>query len=483
MHLSEGQPSRPAHPYIAAVEGQEHPPARLTAMAAVAALLVTLAVITAPFLRFAYRAPELHVALETSAALTALVLAFLVYGRFRLSGALQELLLSMSLGLVAVVNLSLAVLPPVLGIESAELLDWGSVGLRLLGTLLLTAAALTPMRRVVGHRSPGWIVLGLLGLVALVAAVLAAAGELPAPVDPDLDLSDSGRPLVIGHPLLLFAQAAGAVAYAVSAIAFTRQAAHRPDQLLRWLGAGCVLAAFSRVNYFLFPSLYSDYVYTGDLLRFAFYVLLLIGAAREVQSYWAARAQAAVLEDRRRLARDLHDGLTQELTYIWTQSRRLTELPGDVQTVERINGAAARALDEARGAIAALTRTSGAGFDAVLQETADGLASRYDTPVQLEVEPGAQVTPEQGDAVLRIVAEAFRNAVRHGQAKAVRIELSAEPLRLVVRDDGKGFAPGASNSGGGFGLTSMRERAEGLGADFAISSGVGEGTTVSVGWP
>jgi signal transduction histidine kinase len=237
------------------------------------------------------------------------------------------------------------------------------------------------------------------------------------------------------------------------------------------------------VNYLLFPSLYSDYVYTGDLLRLGFYVLLLVGAAREVQSFWEARAKAAVLEDRRRMARDLHDGLTQELSYIRSQSRRLEAHPEDRQAAERIGGAAARALDEARAAIAALTRTTDTGFYDVLLAAADGLATRYDAKVVVDADDRVAVSPAQGDAVLRIVAEAFRNGVLHGEAATVHIEVSGVPLRLVVRDDGHGFDTSVSKSSGGFGLTSMRERAEGLGAHFVLESTPGEGTTVIVVWP
>lgn len=455
---------------------------RLTALAAVAAALATGAVIGLPFLRFAYRAPELHVALETTAALTALVLAFLVYGRFRATGSLQALLLALSLGIVAIANLLLAMLPAALGIEGQGVRDWASVGLRLLGTLLLTVAALLRPELVVSRRgatTAAGVVLFLLGVVAM---LVGAVTDLPAAIDPDLDLSESGRPLVVGHPLLLAAHALGGVAYAVAAVAFTRQAVRRPDPLVRWLGAACALAAFSRVNYLLFPSLYSDYVYVGDLLRFGFYVLLLVGGALEVQSFWQARAQAAVLEDRRRLARDLHDGLTQELSYIWTQTRALEGGSADPEAVQRINSAAARALDEARSAIAALTRRSSEGFHDVLLATADGLASRYDAKVVLDVDESAAVAPAEGDAILRIVAEAFRNAVLHGGAGTVQVLLAGSPLCLEVRDDGAGFDPGAV-SGSGFGLVSMRERAEGLGAEFALVSRPGTGAAVTVRWP
>jgi hypothetical protein len=136
----------------------------------------------------------------------------------------------------------------------------------------------------------------------------------------------------------------GALLYAVAAVALTRKAARSPDELLRWVGAACVVGVFARVHYMLYPSLYSEFVYTGDLLRLGSYLLMLVGATREIRSYWAARQEAAVLEDRHRMARDLHDGLTQELTYISTQAHRMLARP-EPRTAEQIAAAAQRHPD------------------------------------------------------------------------------------------------------------------------------------------
>ena len=75
----------------------------------------------------------------------------------------------------------------------------------------------------------------------------------------------------------------------------------------------------------LFPSLYTDWLYTGDFLRTGAYLLLLIGAVSEIQHYWHVQAELAVLDDRRRLARELHDGVIQELAYIKSEGRALPE--------------------------------------------------------------------------------------------------------------------------------------------------------------
>ncbi len=344
-------------------------PAALSGLMAGAALVLTAAVAFLPFLRFAYRAPVLHVVLETAEGMVALLVAYLLYGRFRRTGRVRSLLVMCALVVLALASLGLQALPQAL-FAGGDPTPWAPLAVRTLGVALLTAAALTPPSVRAG------VVAARTSLIACVGAVLVLGVGgivfgplLPPAVDATLDPTTATSPAVVGHPALLGAQVLTGLLYAVSSVAFTRQAERESDELQRWIGAGCALAAVARINYLLFPSLYSDFVYTGDLLRLGFYVFLLTGALREVRSYWESQAYAAVLEDRRRLARDLHDGLTQELTYIWSQSRLLASNPGDAEAVDRLNGAAARALDEARTAIAALTRTSTGSFATVLRES------------------------------------------------------------------------------------------------------------------
>ncbi len=457
-------------------------PAALTAVAVLVGLVSTAAVASLPYLQFAYRAPALHVSLETANAVIALVVAYLLYGRFREHRRLQELLLVLALCVVAIANLVLTAVPTALTLTRDEDFSrWTALAIRLIGTLVLTIAALTsPRVRVHGRRAvaAAGVVAGLVAAVSAVGLVHGAA--LPPTVDPSLVLTELSRPQLVAHPVVLAVQALGAGLYGLAAVAFTRQAARTADELMRWVGAGCTLAAFARVHYLLFPSLYSDFVYTGDLLRLGFYLLLLTGAAREVRSYWEARTVAAVLEDRRRMARDLHDGLTQELAYISSQSQRLAERP-DPATAGLIGAAAQRAVDEARQAISALTRAPDDPFPVMLQRMADDMAHRYDVKVVTQLDSEAHVDHERGEALLRIVAEAVRNAVRHGPAERIELRLTAYPLCLAIIDDGRGFDP--NGRPGGFGLTSMRERAEAMGAEFAVTSEPGDCTTVRVTWP
>ncbi len=455
-------------------------PRQLTAGMAAAGLAVTLLVVVVPSFRFAYEAPALHVAFETAEACAALVVAFLVGGRFREHRRLHELLLVCGLVVLAATNLLLRALPAALQTaDGEELSRWAPLTVRLLGTLLVAAAALCPPDATVPSGRVRRAVVGSTAALAVLAATAVVwAHDLPPVVDPALDLGTRSEVLIAGHPVALATQAMSAVLYAVAALAFTRRAQTTSDELIRWLGAGCALAAVARVDYVLFPSLYTDYVYVGDAFRLGFHLCLLVGAAREVRSFWA---RAAVLEDRRRLARDLHDGLTQELTYIYTQALRLQAHPEDRAVAQQLSGAAGRALDEARHAIGALTRPADQSFGLSLQQTVEDLGRRYDVQTVTAIEDTVVVTPERAEAILRITGEALRNAVRHGAARCVSVGLTSEPLVLTVEDDGRGFHPDGSVSSG-FGLTSMRERAEGVGAAYALTSAVGRGTRVRVSW-
>ena len=111
----------------------------------------------------------------------------------------------------------------------------------------------------------------------------------------------------------------------------------------------------------------------------------------------------------------------------------------------------------------------------------EDLGRRYYVRTATSIEEQVVVTSEQAEAILRIAAEALRNAARHGVARCVSVALTADPLELTVEDDGRGFHPDEVVSRG-FGLTSMRERAEGTGASYALTSADGQGTKVQVSW-
>src|SRR3954468_17207538 len=198
----------------------------------------TLAVLVLPFVRFAYRAPALHVVLETTNALIALLVGYLVYGRFQQSRRLQDFLLVLGLCTVAVANLVLTALPSaVTNGSEGEFSRWSALAIRFLGTLLLASAAVTTAQIRLGRGGALVVVLLLAGLVLAVGgAELVWGGHLPPTVDPAADLGDATRPQLVAHPLVLATQAVGAVLYGVAAVAFSRRSDRRGDEFFRW---GC----------------------------------------------------------------------------------------------------------------------------------------------------------------------------------------------------------------------------------------------------
>src|SRR5439155_1333670 len=258
---------------------------------------------------------------------------------------------------------------------------------------------------------------------------------------------------------------------------FIARAERTGDELFGWFALASPLAAIAGVNYFLFPSLYPGWVYTGDVFRLGFYLVLMIGAAREINAWQAELAEAAASGERRRIARDLHDGLAQELAFIVGQMRWLVEQTGEEGPFSQIAAAAERALDESRSAIAALSRNIDDPLDVALAQAAEDVAARTGARVHFDLEPGITVEPELREDLARIVREAVSNAARHGEAKTVTVALSnsSEAIRLRISDDGEGFDPDAPRRRG-FGLTSMRERAEARGGRISVTPTPGEGT-------
>jgi signal transduction histidine kinase len=452
-----------------------------TAVGWAVGLLTTLLVLGTPYLLFGYHSPELHLVLDSVDACAAVLLSYLVYGRFVRSRRLQDLLLAEGLAVLAVAGLVLSLLLELTASWVPERLDvWLPVLLRTVGALLVVAGALTPDRLLTGawRRRAHVATWALVG--AAVVALWLAHDHLPEALSQSPP-SSAQHPVITGHPALIAAQVVGAACFLISSLAFAWRSGRRPDELLRWLGPGCALVGFARLSYALFPSLYSGWLYTGDVLRTTGYLVLLFGAAREIRHYWSAQSRAAVLEDRRRLARELHDGLVQELAYLRMGA---VALPDD-EVQHELLAACDRALDEARAAVDALGRSPDEPLGFVLHRAARQVAERYQARVDVDLDDSVGSDPELRHALVRITREAVSNAIRHGRPGRISVRLSREDCRcrLLVEDDGTGFDPAVvKRDGTGYGLTSMADRARTLGGAFRIESRPGHGTQVSVTW-
>ena len=457
-------------------------PGRIIGLIALVCGAVTLAAVTLPIVQFAYRSAVVHVIIATAGCVVAVLAAFLVFGRVKRSVRLNDLLLACGLSLLAMAAAVLAVLPAFAGRDVQISLDWDGRIFKLFGAALLAASVLAATRgRLKRPDLVGKIVLGgALSLVLPTAIVVwLVRGRLPAVVLvaivranwPDLDAPGS---------VLILAAITSAL-FAVAAYGFLRQAERRGDTFLVWIAAASVLAAFSSFNYVLYPSRSSGWVYTGDDFAFLANLVLFMGAMHEIRSYWRSVPYLRVLEERRRMARDLHDGLAQEIAYIARNLRQLEPLQGERgDRLSRLQHAAERAELEARRALAALSTPTDEPVEMLLQRAVVDVADRFGAEVDVDLAVGVSISPTRVESLLRIACEAVANAARHsGETRlAVSLERIGDRVRLRVRDYGRGFDSTAPTSG--FGLISMRERAQAAGGRLAIESVPGRGTTVEV---
>jgi signal transduction histidine kinase len=459
---------------------------RLIAVVAAVAAAITLLISVAPFLHFAYRSAATHVFIDSAATVIALLVAILLAQRFRRSGLAGDLLLVAALGVLATANLLLSVVPTLAAAGPAALSSWALLGARLLGAALLAAACVAPRTRL---RAPGRTAALAFGgcaaaIVLMAAGAVLLADHLAAAVDGTLP--PSGHPRLVGHPLVLSGQLVGMALFAIAAAGFTRAARTRDDEFLAWLAAGAVLGGFARLNYFLFPSLFTDVVYVGDLFTLAFYLVLLAAALREIGTYHHELADMAVLRERRRIARDLHDGLAQDLAFIAARVRVLERDPAAPVRWDQLTSAADRALDDSRAAIAALTRPLDEPLDEALARNANEVAERLGGWADLDLETDVEVPAATRESLVRIVREGVANAVRHGRVERVAVSLSrGDELRLSIADEGCGFDAAArpTQPDAGFGLLSIEERVGALGGTLVVRSAPGSGTTLDVVLP
>lgn len=458
---------------------------------AVGALLTFAA--AAPFVDvgFAFRNPPLHIALETAEALIACLVALVLFGRYRETRELRDLALVFALDLLALTIIVFSVTPSVVLQSRPEIVyAWAPATIRIVAAGLMVAAAFR-LRSTAPVRRPALsTVAAAAAVVQLVGGVvISLAASLPQPLDPTLRAEEISGLEFHGHWGFLTLQATNMLLLGAAAFGFSRRAAREGDELLHWLGAACALGAFARMNYLLFPSLYTDYVYVGDILRLAFYILLLVGGVREIQSFWASRTVAAVANERRRFARDLHDGAAQELLFILAQTRRMLKGKGGREDLEALASAADRAVFESRRAINALSNLDEQSLASAVREAADELGKKWGRPIDLELEDltvGADMTEQ----LVRVAREAVTNAVKHASPSSIVVRITGhadvdgEAIRLIVEDDGVGFDPAArASTGTRFGMTSMQERVKVMDGTLNVRSAPNEGTTVEVSVP
>lgn len=270
-------------------------------------------------------------------------------------------------------------------------------------------------------------------------------------------------------------------------------------ELKRWHISEARLPSGSMVR-FRQPTAWEQYkwriigVISVCLLEGALIVLLVanLGKRRRAEQSLhelSGRLMRAQEDERARLARELHDDITQRLASLAIGAGRVERGPVDAalaETMREVRQELAR-LSEDVHALAYRLHPSvleDLGLAEALRAEADRFTGHDSVPVEVKVRDLPESVPNDAALCLfRVAQEALRNAVRHAQARTVKILLHGMDggLQLAVRDDGLGFNPVQRPERPSLGLASMRERVHLLGGELDVESAPGQGTTI-VAW-
>jgi len=228
--------------------------------------------------------------------------------------------------------------------------------------------------------------------------------------------------------------------------------------------------------------------YNTDNVRLLMMVVDQMGIALERAILQEQAEHAIIIEERQRLARELHDAVTQSLysltlmadaaqkfndQSLWARSEHYLRM---VQTTAR------DVLKEMRLLVFELRPSAleNEGFVNALRQRLDTVETRAGVETHFEINQVAAPPIDIQVALYRIAQEALNNALKHAQASSVMVSYFAdqEHVRLTIQDNGQGFDSAQVN--GGIGLKSMRERVERYGGAFCLESRNGHGTTITV---
>ena len=214
----------------------------------------------------------------------------------------------------------------------------------------------------------------------------------------------------------------------------------------------------------------------------------------------------AVMQERERLSRELHDGVAHLVADLLLRLDTIKELvaAGRAQEadaeLERLHGVADEIYKDIGESIAGLrTDVMERGLVHALQDYVDQFEERHQIPTSLQILTGqapdaaGQLSPLAALQLFRFIQEALTNVRKHARAREATVTLTSngpDQLRVVIADDGQGFTPGSQKNGLNakqnprpLGLTSMRERVEALGGIFHVNSQPGSGTQVTATIP
>jgi signal transduction histidine kinase len=378
-----------------------------------------------------------------------------------------------------------------------------------LAALFLAAALALGRGWVPGRRTaPLLLVATALAVPAYLALLAIARADLPPLVDPAAlqalrlgevpNVFNGAGVVLVGASMLI------GLGLVVAAVLYLRCYRTTGDRGLGLLGLGLMVAAGAQVHFGLFPAVHAGIVATEDYLGVAFAIMLLAGlvvdqhgdlralrtAKLALARYRDADVQRARSEERARLARDLHDGLSQKLWRARLAHGRLVEQGSLDHEARRLAHETETALLEAIAeARLALDATRRAGGERSVAATIDGELDEFQrrTGVRTEISGRGRfddLPREVGPELHGILREALSNVERHADATLVRVSLerTGDTLIVWIRDNGRGFHPTRRHHDR-YGILGMQERVAILGGRLEIRSAPSAGTHVRITVP
>jgi signal transduction histidine kinase len=491
----------------------------LVLLGAIAVSLFAVAGLVSPAIPLAIRNDDLDRAITGLSTGIAAMAAILQWNRFREDEDPAALLLATALLVLAAQNavslfVAIAGLQDTLGFSlhapgQAPIYGW--LISRVIAAALFGAAALAELRGWLwAPRRPALFALGVAGLaVAAFPLLHLVEGSLPVLYQVSgLERLLGPEPSVgiaPGMTLPLVAANALVVVVLASAAQLHRDVyGHTGQRRSLLLSYALFIGAMSQIQFAVVPPSYFGLVSAGDILRVAFYVAVVLVfdadtlttlrelrlSRSKVEELREAETTQAVLEERSRLAREIHDGLAQELWLAKLRFGRLLKAVGGERAeldheAAALSAAIDSAIAEARLAVIAMNVRPGQSHDleAALARYVQDVTERLDMPVAFKVERAAPpLSVHASEQILRAVHEALHNVRKHAEASSATVVLGGADglVRVSVSDDGRGLQPGAMSKG--YGLTNMRERVEALGGQLRVES-PGWGTIIVVEVP
>jgi len=468
-------------------------------------LAIVLVTAALPVSRMRILAPSLDLALDSVALVITCMIAILSWAQYRDRRdvlSLHEAAAFLVLAAAGIQSIAVSLGPDVRQPLASE--EPGSAELFALTVVRGVAAALFAIGGIAALR--GWR--GLPPPVLMTAPLVPTAAVLIVA----LTGGDSLPPLIVagpaGHPvstpLGLVLQAAIGCTFLVAAFASRR--VWRRNGLVgdHYLSLGLVLMAGAQFSDAVAPNTHPGPVATGDILRIACGLVLILAIEAQARDLLATQRRSnaelarlrvsetarAALEERARLSRDLHDGLTQDLWLAKMKAASLKDAeldPAARTTVAELTEALDQGLAEARQVVLSLRLSEDVdgGFAELLTQVVDDTSDRFGLRVELAMPSAVPPLRARTQAeLIRIVQEALTNARRHARANrvAIRTYTSGERFCIEIADNGCGF-DASDVRPGAVGLRSMRERAAIIGATLEIRPGEPQGTCVTVAAP